>query len=160
LPSTFPRRKLARIDYCYDENTSSDPPVFSSDDGPEASIDNYVTPRKKKQYRGTWWDHQPVAEASNNAAAKVDLIRNVDSGVWMGSDGTDDSAASAARSSFGADTTMLEAPDLPDEIGRIGCRAIAMLSPTASKLEAVTEGLARQTIERCLDDGKEMVDLR
>lgn len=86
---SLPSLKRARELYLYREesnyNPSSDspPPLFSSDP-PDPSIDNYAQRSRKRQYRGTWWRQQHATRAA--------FTRNLDSGVWMGSD--DDSVES------------------------------------------------------------------
>lgn len=70
---------------------SSDP-IFSSDEDPSA--DNYVQGRRKKQFRGPWYRQEPE-EDSEKENTRIShkktrtLTRQLDSGVWMGSDGTD-----------------------------------------------------------------------
>ncbi|KAF2499150.1 hypothetical protein BU16DRAFT_614615 [Lophium mytilinum] len=83
-------------------HTSSDPPLFSSDDGPEAAgLENYEGQRKKQKHAGPWW--RPASEKScrpaSRSARAEGLERNFDSGVWMGSDDTEPS--SSADVSFG-----------------------------------------------------------
>ncbi|KEY73148.1 hypothetical protein S7711_04896 [Stachybotrys chartarum IBT 7711] len=75
---------------------SSDPAVFSSDDDP--GLDNYVEGRRKKRYIGSWFQQHP---ASNDSALgecpgpaigphpKREFSRQVDSGVFLGSDGAE-----------------------------------------------------------------------
>lgn len=70
---------------------SSDP-IFSSDDDPSA--DNYVQGRRKKQYRGPWYRQEAEDESEREFTRMSQrkprtLKRQLDSGVWMGSDGTD-----------------------------------------------------------------------
>jgi hypothetical protein len=68
---------------------SSDPALFSSDDIP-TSLEDYSGPveggptRKKRRYRGTWWGEETV----DAKRKRIDFRekRNLDSGVWMGSD--------------------------------------------------------------------------
>ncbi|KAL9024333.1 MAG: hypothetical protein Q9196_006593 [Gyalolechia fulgens] len=65
---------------------SSDTPLFSSDDLP-ASSENYVEHRKKRQRKRTWWDHfKPEYQPIVRQRSKREFKRNLDSGVWMGSD--------------------------------------------------------------------------
>ncbi|KAJ8128463.1 hypothetical protein O1611_g5173 [Lasiodiplodia mahajangana] len=73
-------------------SNSSDPAVFSSDDDPH--VDNYVNGRHhKKRYVGSWFQQMP--ESSDSTFAELagpqpkpnrTLERQLDSGVWMGSD--------------------------------------------------------------------------
>ncbi|KAF2644343.1 hypothetical protein P280DRAFT_466980 [Massarina eburnea CBS 473.64] len=65
--------------------TSSEPPLFSSDDPPEAAdVANYESPRYKKKRAGPWW------ETESPPGKKTKMSRNVDSGVWMASDDPSD----------------------------------------------------------------------
>ena len=76
-------------------NNSSDPAVFSSDDDP--ALDNYVEGRQKRRYLGSWFQHQQQLDSSDSTFSepteqpkpKRTLVRQVDSGVFLGSDGTD-----------------------------------------------------------------------
>ncbi|KAI0878025.1 hypothetical protein GGS24DRAFT_497323 [Hypoxylon argillaceum] len=73
-------------------SNSSDPAVFSSDDDPH--VDNYVSGRHhKKRYIGSWFQQMPESSDSTFGEAagpqpkpNRTLERQLDSGVWMGSD--------------------------------------------------------------------------
>jgi hypothetical protein len=89
---TFTRKRtIDQILY----NTSSDPPLFSSDDA-SSSIENYERPRPKRLHHGTWWSAGKASEEGGDVlrgvkkgggkGVKRAFNRNVDSGVWMGSD--------------------------------------------------------------------------
>ncbi|KAM4063841.1 leucine rich repeat domain-containing protein [Hirsutella rhossiliensis] len=123
---------------------SSDPAVFSSDDDP--GLDNYVEGRKKKRYIGSWFQQQP---ASSDSAfgdampapkpAKRRLARQVDSGVFLGSDGTDNE-------------DMMEALNVPvrARLPQLDKRPAPQVSPA--------ELAARETVRRCLEQGLETID--
>lgn len=65
---------------------SSDTPLFSSDDLP-ASAEDYLAHRTKRQRKGPWWEHCSQGEPSiPRHKSKREFKRNMDSGVWMGSD--------------------------------------------------------------------------
>lgn len=87
------RRKRTRVPEHTDHSTpSSDGPIFSSDP-PDPSVDEYFQPRRKRQYRGTWWGEttrQDVPTEPPQQRAKNGFSRNMDSGIWMGSDVTDE----------------------------------------------------------------------
>ncbi|KAF2804283.1 uncharacterized protein BDZ99DRAFT_502692 [Mytilinidion resinicola] len=80
-------------------HTSSDPPLFSSDDEPEAAgLENYEGQRKKQKHAGPWWrqaNGKSRRPASRSARAEG-LERNFDSGVWMNSDDTEPSSTEAS----------------------------------------------------------------
>lgn len=73
-------------------SNSSDPAVFSSDDDPH--IDNYVEGRHhKRRYIGSWFQQMPASSDSTFAEVagpqpkpNRTFERQLDSGVWMGSD--------------------------------------------------------------------------
>ncbi|KAL6882901.1 hypothetical protein HDV57DRAFT_464358 [Trichoderma longibrachiatum] len=126
---------------------SSDPAVFSSDDDP--GLDNYVEGRRKKRYVGSWFQQRlDAAESSvDNGAGRVSTVppkrllkRDLDSGIFLGSDTTD-----------GEDfIEHLEAPAVP-RLPQIAPRTVPRLSQP--------EIVARQKIQECIDRGNEMVDL-
>jgi len=91
---SLPSRKRARNLHNEDVNTSSDPPLFSSDPV-DPSIDNYGQNSRKRQYRGVWWGQQVKSSRQSHKApiAKSPFARNLDSGVWMGSDSSDDATS-------------------------------------------------------------------
>ena len=94
---------------------SSDPAYFSSDDIANACAENYTVERKKRRYRGSWWEHHHQYH-HDHALARVHheivtgdgeisvkkqqqqqqqpkskgFSRNFDSGVWMGSDDSEE----------------------------------------------------------------------
>lgn len=123
---------------------SSDPPVFSSDDDPSlASADNYTQERRKRKYRGPWYQQGLALEAgdsqdqdSNRRSRRI-FERKFDSGIFMGSDGTDMSDGDALE---------LEGPS------RLPFR-------TNEGKKQSPEDLAQQHIARCLETGVEAIDL-
>ncbi|KAL9947939.1 hypothetical protein D7B24_001769 [Verticillium nonalfalfae] len=128
-------------------NNSSDPAVFSSDDDP--ALDNYVEGRRKKRYVGTWFQQQPASDSSFEVEEsrplpkpKRTLKRQLDSGVWMGSDSTDGEE-------------MLEELSLPLQPKLPQLNRTPIQRPTLS----AAERLAREKIQKCLDEGDEDVDL-
>lgn len=126
---------------------SSDPAIFSSDDDPSA--DNYTQERRKKKFRGPWYRQRPASEEGSQDATECEqkkskrtFERQFDSGVFMGSDGTD------------MDESMEEfetrAASLPLRQSR--ATEIVKTAPTP-------EELAQGRIQRCLEDGDESIDL-
>ena len=80
--------------------SSSDAPLFSSDDLPASSAENYDEPRVKRQYQRLWYQHE-VEEPRNRTALtepsstkkprmRGPFKRTHDSGVWLGSDESTD----------------------------------------------------------------------
>lgn len=141
-------RKRAR----FSPPASSDPPIFSSDDDPSA--DNYTHERRKKIFRGPWYQHQidPESESSSHAEdregkkPKRTFARQYDSGVWLGSDGTDIDEAIE-----GLESVSCAARDLPlRQSGEL---------PMARHLTPSPEELAQAQIDLCLETGNETIDL-
>src|SRR5262245_45414637 len=76
----------------FSSHSSSDPPKCSSDDRQAASANNYNPSdqsgmKRKRHYRGTWWGEE-VDEKRNKS--RTQSRRNIDSGVWIGSDDSPD----------------------------------------------------------------------
>jgi hypothetical protein len=126
---------------------SSDPAIFSSDDDPSA--DNYTQERRKRKYRGPWYQQIPASEAgepqeqSPKKKTKRIFERQFDSGVFMGSDGTD---------LDDGDELELGAPS------KLPLRKSQGATPVKKSVPSAEE-LAQDYIGRCLDDGVEIIDL-
>ena len=92
LPTIFPLSQATPIqDLDSIFATSSDPPLFSSDDFPASSAEHYEQPRRKRQHRRTWFEDEEqsskrtrVSQGSKPRRRK--FSRNFDSGIWLGSD--------------------------------------------------------------------------
>ncbi|EGX91079.1 Leucine Rich Repeat domain protein [Cordyceps militaris CM01] len=124
---------------------SSDPAVFSSDDDP--GLDNYVTSRRKRKYVGSWYQQFPTSSDSTFSETqqilprpKRILRRQLDSGVFLGSDGATDNDS--------APETM-ELP-IHSKFPRIGRPAVPILSEA--------EHVAQEKIRECLEQGNESID--
>jgi len=147
-------RKRARLDRSEAPpvvSTSSDPAFFSSDDDP--SVENYTRVRRKKRLVGSWYEQQPAP--SSDSCFGEDAIppprpnrkfaRHFDSGVWMteaSDDGACDDDLPGLTSSTFPPKTKLPLPIRPD-------------GPKLSGAETA----ARKTIQMCIDDGVETIDL-
>ncbi|KXX76688.1 CCR4-NOT transcription complex subunit 6-like-B [Madurella mycetomatis] len=148
-----------------DPSTSSDPAFFSSDDDP--ALDNYQCHgRRKRRYVGAWFDQQPASSDSavgdetcptyppprrnrpSEQPQKREFRRQLDSGVWMGTDGgltdTDDCVD--------LDPVPPRLPLLPP------AQAPVSPSPARSRLSPA-ENAAQNLILHCVDNGDEQVDL-
>ena len=126
---------------------SSDPAIFSSDDDPSA--DNYTKERSKKKFKGPWYRQVPASEFGANDSeprkkSKRRFERQFDSGVFLGSDGTDMD-------------DMLESIDPVGVPERLPLRQ-SRLSQTNPVMPSA-ESLAIGQIQRCLEDGDETIDL-
>jgi hypothetical protein len=127
---------------------SSDPPIFSSDDDPSA--DNYSTQaRRKKKFRGPWFRQRPASDDGSQDSNENDqkkrrkFERQFDSGVFMGSDGTD------------MDESMEEFEAGPVSLPLRQSR----VTHQSGKAAPTPEELARGQIQRCLEEGDESIDL-
>ncbi|KAK4946989.1 hypothetical protein LTR10_014131 [Elasticomyces elasticus] len=89
-PSFLLTRKRTHADYDDDPATSSDPALFSSDEqAPDA--ENYGAGiRRKRIYKGSWWDKHPRKHGSRKSSRKQELTRNFDSGIFMGNDSSEE----------------------------------------------------------------------
>jgi hypothetical protein len=159
---------------------SSDPALFSSDDIPSSSLDNYHGPAqpeksKKRRYRGTWWGEMAMEAKRKRADFKEK--RNWDSGVWMGSD---ESSSECLLSSDTSPYEDLRDPHDWDTQGQatatisypkvvftaIDSRPEPSSGPTfqARAVRGVEEPkehqVARALINDYLDKGQDSVDLR
>lgn len=72
--------------------SSSDAPLFSSDDLPASSAENYYGPRVKRQHRRPWYETDEslnsvvVPSSTKKPRMRGPFKRTQDSGVWLGSD--------------------------------------------------------------------------
>ncbi|KAL9096108.1 MAG: hypothetical protein Q9165_001631 [Trypethelium subeluteriae] len=142
-----------------DVNTSSDP-IFSSD-GPEPSAEDYTVQRiSKRQYRGAWWD-------DDRSSHRIGLSRKIDSGIYMGSDETDDSLPD----------TLVEALPLTEMKGRTTRSCAAGLQHPANSMRTelplrnpqqsvpsghqlpANEECVRLGVLHCVEHNCEMIDL-
>lgn len=132
---------------------SSDPAIFSSDDDPSA--DNYTQERRKRKYRGPWYHQRPASDAGTLEEPELDrrkgkrtFERQYDSGVFMGSDGMSDiDELMENAESFNSSPLPLRQP-----------RLVQLQRPVQSAQELAEES-ARGRIERCLEEGRESVDI-
>lgn len=69
--------------YVSAQSNSSDGPFFSSDDLEDASAENYASPRRKKQFKRTWWQPESPTGSRNYDQAKQERRLPKDSGVFM-----------------------------------------------------------------------------
>ena len=167
------RRKRPRSEYEPEPATSSDPALFSSDE-PAPSAELYSAKRRKDKWRGTWWGERLRTEA---AREKRLFKRSYDSGIWMGSEGTEssleDEFLDEQRRNVTQDSFLRESRKGPDEadtppehyatapsrrvIGQ-GADKSPELDPQAAADNAYLVG-ARTVVQTCVEAGKEDVDL-
>lgn len=166
--SSFQRaQRLSRFDD-RSSQPSSDPALFSSDDIPASGLENYHATvsgaGRKRRYRGTWWGEQVLDPKRKRADFKDK--RNVDSGVWMGSDesSAESLLPSEDGSAWGEDLRksvldprkpgssipfLVETENMPTQ------NRVVFKSPE----ESDAHRFARQVVGDCLDKGHESIDL-
>lgn len=167
-PSLWLARKRTRSDYDDDPATSSDPALFSSDEQAPGAENYTAGKRKKRTFRGSWWDRHPVKAGSRKSTRKREFKRNYDSGIFMGSEASE---ASLSSDSFSMEDELLKdqqesrKPDLnvrwrgslsTDEEHNITARKLAPKATISMprEYEAVCA-----IVRECLEKGKEDVDL-
>jgi hypothetical protein len=158
---------------------SSDPALFSSDDIPSSSLENYrgqpqPENSKKRRYRGTWWGEMAMEVKKKRADFREK--RNLDSGIWMGSDesssecllSSESSSDDYLRNSPGwisqeqkATTPVADSVGTPITTQAEGNKGPTFLSRNIRGVEEPTGHLdARAVVNDCLDKGRDSVDLR
>lgn len=149
---------------------SSDPALFSSDDIPSSSLENYngqqIEHSRKRRYRGTWWGE--MAKEVKRKRADFKEKRNMDSGVWMGSDESSSdcllsSEASScedfmARAWAGQNQDATETQN-DNQVGQIAGPGFAARN-IRNLDESQEHRDARAMVNECLEKGQESVDLR
>ncbi|CAP81269.1 hypothetical protein E8E15_008386 [Penicillium rubens] len=164
--SSFQRaQRLSRFDD-RSSQPSSDPALFSSDDIPASGLENYHATvsgaGRKRRYRGTWWGEQVLDPKRKRADFKDK--RNVDSGVWMGSDesGAESLLPSEDGSTWGEDLrkSVLD-PRKPGSSAPFltEMENVAQTRAFRSAGESDAHRFAREVVGDCLDKGLESIDL-
>jgi hypothetical protein len=105
-------RKRRHPTFLAEDSTPSDPALFSSDP-PDPSAEHYFAPRRKKQYRGTWWQDGTKEKRERKA-----FERNLDSGVFMGSDSSLESLDVEVGDELESDDTVPDETLRPDGMVR------------------------------------------
>lgn len=144
-PVPYSKRKRSTASHLFSD--SSDVPVFSSDDDP--AVENYAEGRRnKKRFAGPWFrQDQQTAPYPSEPGPKRTLQRQIDSGVFMGSDTSIDDildhipAPSASR--------------LPELIQS----PIKAPPPAPTVQPPSPEAAARSKIQHYMDNGEEVIDL-
>ena len=94
LPALYPHSSSLGRKRDLDEMiaSSSDAPLFSSDDILASTVEDYRdNDRRKRKSRRTWYAEEKVGLRQTSAPASKQkgrgpFVRSIDSGVWMGSD--------------------------------------------------------------------------
>ncbi len=163
LPSSrseLPRLSRKRTHQEFEINTSSDPALFSSDDY-LAAAEDYSGKRHKKKWEGTWWGQRLGTTTTRRTSTRT-FKRNYDSGIFMGSDGTDTSldaflADEAATEENAAKPPCASSPTSESHI--LSTIQHPLLNPAQPDRDSPGLYQARADIQRCLEEGAENVDL-
>lgn len=138
-------RKRQLSDYA--SGSLSSDPLFSdgTSDG-DASQYGSDQPRKKKLVRGPWWNLQRSGIKSlRQGIVKKEGKRNADSGVWMGSDESQESIDSIVSGQ--------------QRLQELAMDDIAEEEPKSDDTVPDSETLAERIVNGCVDRGTERVDL-
>ena len=142
-PSQFLRKRSHEV-YHEDSNPSSDPPFFSSDPL-DASIENYVQKSRKRQYRGTWWGQRTKQQhLTAGEPLTRTFVRNLDSGIWIGSDTSDDTIPDIGTNDY-----------IPQAVSLQLSRRRQSVQPSLTPAEIHAYQVVQDSVER----DKEYVDL-
>lgn len=144
-----PNRKRQLSEF---ENLSSDP-LFSEGTTDSEDAAGYDRPRRKRMVRGPWWSmgKRPQRDGS---ALKDEDSRNVDSGIWMGSDGSESASLLSSQRKLQA---LRVTSTTPTNMAVKSAAVKAKIMPVGRVRHA--EQLADKIINDCVEDGREAVDL-
>ncbi|KAF2212528.1 hypothetical protein CERZMDRAFT_97026 [Cercospora zeae-maydis SCOH1-5] len=174
LPPTRPSSAILHIPvlgkrqlYEYDSTISSDP-LFSDDTSGNEDATSYQRPKRKRMIKAKWWELAERRDAPNDATPKQKhYARNVDSGVWMGSD----SSEHHVEHDIGLHTpsSAVVAQRRPRAVQALTpvTRRCASTAPSRSLVADETNARGRPTprmlaediVTRCVEDGRDRVDL-
>ena len=131
-------RKRLHSDY---GSLSSDP-LFSEDVSELDFNGDDDQPKPKRLFKGPWWDvARRPRQSLRKSMMKKESFRNVDSGVWMGSDGSDDSILGDGTKS------------------KLAVRDEHKQQRQQPAWQDDPEAFAARVVMGCLEHGKETVDL-
>lgn len=141
-----PNLKRQFSDY---DSLSSDP-IFSEGTSEAEDDGSQGQPRRKRLVRGPWYDLRRVSGQSlRQSMAKRERLRFADSGVWLGSEMSDDTVDNLLSSQRAmADLEMLD-----DEASS------SLPSTQASHPPPTAENLAAEAISHAVDAGRETFDI-
>ncbi|KIW35139.1 uncharacterized protein PV07_01854 [Cladophialophora immunda] len=161
-------RKRTHPDQDDEAAMSSDPALFSSDEAAPGAENYVLGKRKKRTFKGSWWDRHPAEPGTREGLReRRQFRRNFDSGIFMGSESED---------ALSSDPITIEEEFLRDQ--REDKDNGKRTGPFASSPEEESQMKPRtkldprtmvqipkeheqvcKIIRQCLDRGKEDVDL-
>lgn len=135
----------------FDSNFSSDP-LFSEATTDSDDAAGCEGPRRKRMVRGPWWN--PGKRPQRDGSALNEDARNVDSGVWMGSDSSVGSSASLLSNQRRLQALRMTSTSTSSTPSMATKSKIAPVDGVR-RLEQVAETIVNQ----CVEEGNEKVDL-
>ncbi|KAB8336727.1 hypothetical protein FH972_021036 [Carpinus fangiana] len=145
------KKRAYGASYASVQSNSSDGPFFSSDDLEDASAENYASPRRKKQFKRTWWQPESSASSRDFEQAKREAKRPKDSGIFMSDNSSNDDGFSVAPLSSPPRSASRHDP-------RFSIFSGCKRAKTRDSDDRVYE-LVAGAIDACLESGNEVVDL-
>ena len=149
-PSPLPFAGRSRKRQLSDYGSLSSDPLFSEGTSEAEEEGGDAERRRKRLVKGPWWSlRRSSARGLRQRMARRDRMRNADSGVWLGSDLSDDSIDSTRSSQ-----RRISALGMEHQLGPSTMRTLDApheLSPA--------HAFAARTINDCLETGRERVDL-
>lgn len=146
------KKRAYGASYASAQSNSSDGPFFSSDDLEDASAENYASPRRKKQFKRTWWQPESSASSRDYDQARRETKLPKDSGVFMSDNSSNDDGFSVAPLSSPPRGTSRHDP-------RFSVFKASMPASARDDSDARAFDLVASTIDDCLESGSETVDL-
>ena len=166
--SLFMSRKRTHADYDDEPSTSSDPALFSSDEQ-APGVENYISGRRRKRtFKGSWWERHLLTEGTRKSTRKHEFKRNFDSGIFMGSEGSEETLSSDSftlEDEFLKDQQKAKEMEQPAQVPRLWASEDNDTTPRAKMTRQTGPTVPDEHMEviailqQCLEKGKESVDL-
>lgn len=159
LPTFAPKtvnKKRSRDEYLA---SSSDAPLFSSDDLPASSAENYNQPRVKRQHRRTWFETEEgsgsvsVSSSKKKLRMKGPFRRTHDSAVWMASDESTESEEIDRQDAVRRTLKVIQnggSIDRDDELGLNGEREVEVDDTIHEGTQTLKEKLQKALVNKAL----------
>ncbi|GAB7366569.1 hypothetical protein MBLNU230_g8555t1 [Neophaeotheca triangularis] len=156
-----------------DANVPSSDPIFS-DSPSEADVADYQSPeRQKRKRRGPWWEHdkkQKQRKMRGQSSLRKALAKGkgvggpVDSGVWMGSDASEESLDSVIGSGERMKALRVRESSVEEDQDQEmeqeeEWNGFSDDEPPTSQATVSGDDAAFDIVQSCVDAGKEVVDL-
>ena len=143
LPIALPSRKRHWTEH---EDSLSSDPLFSEDPSGAEDLASYDRPKRKRMVRGPWYSvGKKGSQSGLRQSMPKDACRNLDSGVWMGSDQSDESLDGILSSQ--------------DKMRRLAGQDGMDVPEEEPVVLGGAEQMANGIVQACVEAGKESVDL-